>query len=221
MDFIKTTIITLACIISGCANVNHYVGSVATLDQKLKFNNDKPYSYYDDAVSGRLAFEQFEVKINAYNTLTTERNFELFFVTVDTQEPYSESIGSSPFLIEVQVRGDLNTTEFYPYESQLNNELPVNTVKFKDPKPECNHSFTVWTSISNKVPVLIPDKNRNITYSCYKQGWHQYLLEFETETPNPQSEFDVTLTFKHIKSGTIMKKRVFFKPAKLFSVQTH
>jgi len=222
MEFIKHSfIILIIATLSGCANVNYYLGSAAKLDKNTTFDSEEFYSYYDDKVSGRFTFDDFEISVIAYNTITTERNFELLFVSVDKQGPFKGDVGKSPFLVEIRLRGEKNSIEFYPFQTKLNDSIMVTEAKFKDPKPECEYQYTEWEVIDSKKPHLVPDKKRNETFKCVKQGWFEYLLAFDIETPHPQTDFSVTLALRNIKTNNWINKTIYFSAAQFISTQTH
>jgi hypothetical protein len=222
MEFIKLSLLLLfISAIAGCANVNYYLGSAAKLDPKKTFKTDEPYTYYDKEVSGRFTFENFELTVTPYNTIATEKNFELFFVSVDKQGPFYGDVGKNPFMIEIRLRGEKDKVEFHPLKSKLNSSIKVKEVKFRDPIPECNYVHTEWKIIDSNVPHTVPDKNRNKSEKCYKQGWLEYLLVFDVETPNPKNDFSLTVLLKDIETGAWVSKTIYFSAAKFISTQRH
>jgi hypothetical protein len=222
MEFVKLLIFTLSTIfLSSCANVSYHVGSVAGLTEESKFDPNKTYTNYDKAVSNTLEFDEFEIMVWPYNSVKTNGHFELFFIPIDQQGSNSGSVGETPFQVSISVKGELNTIKFIPFKSVLNNDVGVQLVKWRDPKPSCNYHYTDWITLEPNTIHVVKDRQRNQEEKCMKPGWVEYLLAFNLKTPNPTERFSLALSFQDIKTNQIINKKLFFNGAKFVSTQTH
>lgn len=222
MKFAKFFIfLSSSFLLLSCANVSYHIGSVANLTKEPAFDPNKTYSYYDEAVSNVLEFSEFEIMVTPYNSLKTNGHFELFFVPVEQQGPARGSVGETPFQISVSVKGEINKTNFLPFKSTLNSDVAVHLVKWRDPKPSCNYHFTDWSVLEKNTLYPVKDRMRNQEETCMKPGWVEYLLVFNSKTPNPTTRFSLELSFQNIKNNHLINKTLFFNGAKFVSTQTH
>ncbi|MGI2024515.1 hypothetical protein [Shewanella glacialipiscicola] len=222
MQIVKLLIFTISCVfISSCANISYHLGSVASFTEDPKFDPNKTYTYYDKTVSNTLVFDEFEIMVSPYNSVKTNGHFELFFIPVEQQGSNAGSVGQTPFLVSISVKGALNTTKFIPFESVLNEDIGVELVKWRDPKPSCDYHYTDWIILETNIIHLVKDRQRNQGQKCMKQGWVEYLLVFDFKTPKPTERFSLDLSFQNIKTNQIMNKKLFFSGAKFVSTQTH
>jgi hypothetical protein len=222
MDFAKLLILTICFqLVSSCAVVSYSTGSAVSLTEEPTFDSSKTYSYYDDAVSGELKFDSFELRVTPYNTLTIGSHSELFFIPFEERGQFKGSIGERPFQISINLKGQKNKTTFYPFKSKLSDRSELNVVKWRDPKPTCAYNYTDWSILESGDFHLVKDRLRNQEESCMKPGWVEYLLVFDSETPNPNSRFSLDLIFKDNETNVLIKKKLYFSPAKYISTQTH
>jgi hypothetical protein len=221
MDFLKLYILSLTTLLVSCANVSYHLVSVASVEQQALFDPAQTYSYYDEIVSGEVTFENFELLLRPYNSITTKRDLELLFVPVEEQGPFLGSVGKSPFLISVRLKGTKNTINFHPFKSKVNETVIVDKVKWKDPEPKCGNYYTDWDNLRVDHTYIIPDRLRNVDKDCYKQGWIEYLLVFDMKTINPSEQFSLDLLFSNFETNTEITKRVYFNGAKFISTVTH
>ncbi|NNG41535.1 hypothetical protein HJP15_01030 [Pseudoalteromonas sp. NEC-BIFX-2020_002] len=211
----------ISCLLTSCANVSYYIGSVPSMTAEPKFNPNETYSYYDDDVSNMLEFGKFELMVSPYNTIQTDGHFELFFIPVEQHGSAQGSVGRTPFKISVSVKGQVDTTKFLPFKATLNGGLKVNEVKWRDPEPSCVYSYTDWSALKLDTVHIVKDRLRNQQEKCMKPGWVEYLLVFEATTPDPTSKFSLELFFQDIESNQTIRKNIFFNAAKFISTQTH
>jgi hypothetical protein len=222
MELAKHFLLTICTIfLFSCANISYHIGSVGSLTAEPTFDPNKTYTYSDDAVSKELQFDDFEVRVIPYNSVTTDSRFELFFIPVEKQGPSMGSVGETPFQISVSVKGKLNKINFFPFKSALNGDVKVQMVKWRDPKPTCNYHYIDWNILALDSFHVVKDRLRNQNEKCMKSGWVEYLLVFNTETPDPKTKFSLELTFQDIDSNKFIKKKLFFNAAKFVSTQTH
>jgi hypothetical protein len=205
MEFVKLLIFTISSIfLSSCANVSYHLGSVAALKEEPKFDPNKTYTYYDNAVSNTLEFDEFEIKVMPYNSVKTNGHFELLFIPVEQQGSNSGSVGETPFQVSVSLKGKLNTTKFIPFKSVLNNNVGVKLVKWRDPKPSCDYHYTDWNTLELNTIHVVKDRRRNQEEKCMKPGWVEYLLVFNFKTPKPTERFSLGLSFQNIKTNQLI-----------------
>ena len=222
MEFVKLLIFTISCILlSSCANVSYHLGSVASLTEEPKFDPNKTYTYYDKTISNTLDFNEFEIMVRPFNSVKTNGHFELFFIPVEQQGSNAGSVGQTPFQISVSVKGELNTAKFIPFKSVLNDDVEVQLVKWRDPKPSCDYHYTDWSTLEPNTIHIVKDRQRNQEEKCMKPGWVEYLLVFNYETPKPTERFNLDLSFQNIKTNQIIHKTLFFSGAKFVSTQRH
>lgn len=222
MELAKSFLISICTIfLFSCANISYHIGSVGSITAEPTFDPNKTYTYYDDAVSKELKFEDFEVLVIPYNSVRTDSHFELFFIPVERQGSYMGSVGETPFQISVSVKGELNKINFFPFKSDLNDDVKVQMVKWRDPKPTCDYEYIDWDILKLDSFHLVKDRLRNQNEKCMKSGWVEYLLVFDSETPDPKMKFTLELTFQDIDSNKFIKKKLFFNAAKFVSTQTY
>ncbi|PKH86851.1 hypothetical protein [Colwellia sp. Bg11-28] len=222
MEFAKLLILSIFLqLISSCAVVSYSTGSAVSLSKESDFDPSKTYTYYDDAVSRELKFGEFELRVIPYNTLTTSSHSELLFIPFEERGQFKGSIGERPFQISISLKGEKNKITFYPFKSILSDGAKLDVVKWRDPKPTCVYNYTDWSVLESGAFHVVKDRLRNQEESCMKPGWVEYLLVFDSETPNPNSRFSLDLTFKNSETNALIKKKLFFSPAKYISTQTH
>jgi hypothetical protein len=222
MELAKYCLLSICTIfLCSCANISYHIGSVGSLTAEPTFDPNKTYTYYDVAISKELKFGDFEVRVIPYNSVRTDSQFELFFIPVEKQGSYMGSVGETPFQISVSVKGKLNGVNFFPFKSDLNDDIKVQMVKWRDPKPTCDYDYIDWDILELDSFHVVKDRLRNQNEKCMKSGWVEYLLVFDTETPDPKMKFTLDLTFQDIDSNKFIKKKLFFNAAKFVSTQTH
>ena len=222
MEFAKLLLLSICLqLLSSCAVVSYSTDSAVSLTKEPDFDPSKIYTYYDDAVSPELKFGEFELRITPYNTLTTSSHSELFFIPFEERGQFKGSIGERPFQISISLKGEKNKITFYPFQSKLSNGAKLEIVKWRDPKPACAYNYTDWSVLESGAFHLVKDRLRNQEKSCMKSGWVEYLLVFDSATPNPNSKFSLNLAFKDNKTNALIDKELFFSPAKYISTQTH
>ena len=204
---------------SSCANVSYHISSVANLTQEPIFNPEETYTYYDKVVSNILAFDEFEIMVMPDNSVKTNGHFELFFVPIKQQGSSIGSVRKTPFQISVSVKEEKNGIKFLPFKSKLNSDLVVQLVKWRGQTPSCNDSD--WTSLELNSLHITEDRLRNQEEKCMKSGWVEYLLVFDSKTPNPTARFSLELWFQSIKTNELINKKLFFSAAKFVSTQRH
>jgi hypothetical protein len=225
MDIRKTlTLLLLIGHLASCANYSAIIVSIPSLSEIPSFDKSKTYFYSDDELSRYLSIDDLDISIHPYNSLTTNQYSELLFIPYNKTGEHEGVVNSSPFEVEVAVKGDKDSLLFLPFRTKYNGKHVPVSAKTRSPYPINNcegYHYFDWNLLSQGVEVNVPDRNRYAEADCFSMGWDEFLIEFQTETPSPRNQFKIELFFKRLLTEEEVKIELFFHGAKSYTKSTH